>query len=95
MKYNKNVYHALMMVSQFGINMLVPIFLCSIIGIFIDEKCGTDIWVVVLFFVGAAAGFRNVMKFAKKIYEVPASTRRRKVSEREVDCHGKKPEEKN
>lgn len=95
MKYNKNVYHALMMVSQFGINMLVPIFICSIIGIFIDERCGTDIWVIVLFFAGAAAGFRNVMKFAKKIYEVPASTRRRKVSEREDDCYGKKPEEKN
>ncbi len=94
MKYNKNVYHALMMVSQFGINMLVPIFLCTIIGIYIDEKCGTGIWVVVLFFVGAAAGFRNVMKFAKKIYEVPADTRKRSESNREVDCHGKKPEEK-
>ena len=95
MKYNKNVYHALMMISQFGINMLVPIFLCSIIGIYIDKKCGTGIWVVVLFFVGAAAGFRNVMKFAKKIYEVPAVTRKRGESNREVECNGNKPEEKN
>lgn len=95
MKYNKNVYHALMMVSQFGINMLVPIFLCTIIGIYIDEKCGTGIWVVILFFAGAAAGFRNVMKFAKKIYEVPAVTRKRSESNREVECDGKNPEEKN
>ena len=29
MKYNRNVYQALMMISQFGINMLVPIFLCT------------------------------------------------------------------
>ncbi|MBD5493122.1 MAG: AtpZ/AtpI family protein [Lachnospiraceae bacterium] len=84
-----------MMISQFGINMLVPIFLCSIIGIYIDKKCGTGIWVVILFFVGAAAGFRNVMKFAKKIYEVPAVTRRRGESNREVECNGNKPEEKN
>lgn len=95
MKYNKNVYHALMMVSQFGINMLVPIFLCSFIGIVIDKKCGTDIWVVIFFFAGAAAGFGNVMRFAKKIYEVPADTRRRRATNREDESHGKKPEEKN
>ena len=95
MKYNKNVYNALMMVSQFGINMLVPIFLCSVIGIFIDEKCGTDIWVIILFFVGAAAGFKNVMKFAKKIYEVPAETRRRKEGGRKDERYGEEPEDKN
>lgn len=95
MKYNKNVYNALMMVSQFGINMLVPIFLCSVIGIFIDEKCGTNIWVVILFFVGAAAGFKNVMRFAKKIYEVPAETRRRKGGGRKDERYGEEPEDKN
>ncbi|MDE5866846.1 MAG: AtpZ/AtpI family protein [Lachnospiraceae bacterium] len=84
-----------MMISQFGINMLVPIFLCSIIGIYIDKKCGTGIWVIILFFVGAAAGFRNVMKFAKKIYEVPAVTRKCSESNREDECDGKKLEEKN
>lgn len=97
MKYNKNVYHALMMVSQFGINMLVPIFICSAIGIFIDGKCGTDIWVVILFFVGAAAGFGNIIKFAKKIYEVPAKTRKRGGSGQETGYgarDGEKPEEK-
>ncbi|MCM1088228.1 MAG: AtpZ/AtpI family protein [Muribaculaceae bacterium] len=77
MKYNRNVYHALMMISQFGINMLVPIFLCAFIGIALDRKCGTSFWVVVFFFIGAAAGFRNVFRFAKKIYETPAVTRKR------------------
>lgn len=84
-----------MMISQFGINMLVPIFLCSFIGIVIDKKFGTDIWVVILFFIGAAAGFGNVMKFAKKIYEVPADTRRHKSNIREDEDNGKKPEDKN
>lgn len=64
------------MISQFGINMLVPIFLCTFLGIFIDDKCGTSFWAVILFFIGAAAGFRNVFHFAKKIYEKPAVTRR-------------------
>lgn len=77
MKYNRNVYHALMMISQFGINMLVPIFICTFLGIFIDRRMGTSFWAVTLFFVGALAGFTNVFRFAKKIYETPASARRR------------------
>lgn len=77
MKYNRNVYQALMMISQFGINMLVPIFICSFAGMFLDWKFETSFWTVVLFFVGAMAGFTNVFRFAKKIYETPAVTRRR------------------
>ena len=77
MKYNKNVYQALMMISQFGINMLVPIFVCSFVGMFLDWKFETSFWTVVLFFVGALAGFTNVFRFAKKIYDTPAATRRR------------------
>ena len=77
MKYNKKVYQALMMISQFGINMLVPIFICSFAGMFLDRKLGTSYWTIVLFFVGALAGFTNVFRFAKKIYETPAVTRRR------------------
>ena len=96
-KYNRNVYHALMMISQFGINMLVPICLCSFIGLAIDRKFGTSYWVVFLFFIGAAAGFRNVFRFAKKIYEVPAETRKRRNVDQDVDQeeerHGEKLEE--
>lgn len=77
MKYNRNVYQALMMISQFGINMLVPIFICSFAGMFLDWKFETSFWTVVLFFVGAMAGFTNVFRFAKKIYDTPAVTRRR------------------
>lgn len=77
MKYNKNVYQALMMISQFAINMLVPIFICSFAGMFLDRRFGTSYWTVLLFFIGALAGFTNVFKFAKKIYETPAVTRRR------------------
>lgn len=77
MKYNKTVYQALMMITQFGVNMLVPIFLCSFAGMFLDRKLGTNVWTVALFFIGALAGFTNVFRFAKKIYETPAATRRR------------------
>ncbi len=69
MKYHKSVYRALTMITQFGLNMLVPIFACSFLGIFIDRKLGTSFFTIVLFFIGALAGFRNVFIFARKIFE--------------------------
>ncbi len=70
MRYGKGVYHALAMITQFGINMLVPIFLCSFLGIYLDGKFGTSFWMVLLFFVGALAGFRNVYLFAKRVSDI-------------------------
>jgi F0F1-type ATP synthase assembly protein I len=68
-KYKSSVYQSLAVITQFGINMLVPIFLCAFIGLFIDRKFGTSFWFVVLFFVGALAGFKNIYILAKKIYD--------------------------
>lgn len=71
--YNRSVFQALSMVGQFGINMLVPVFICSFLGIFLDRKLGTSYFVIILFFVGAAAGFRNIYVFSKKIFEKQSS----------------------
>lgn len=70
-KYDKEVYKSMTLITQFGINMLVPIFLCTFIGIFLDKKLGTQFIVIILFFLGAAAGARNVYIFAKGIYDKP------------------------
>ena len=68
-KYKKSVYQSLTVITQFGINMLVPIFMCSFAGLFLDRKLGTAFLFVLLFFVGALAGFRNIFILARKIYE--------------------------
>ncbi|MBQ9867925.1 MAG: AtpZ/AtpI family protein [Lachnospiraceae bacterium] len=57
------------MISQFGINMMVPIFLCFFAGRLLDKHFGTVWWTIVLFFVGALAGFRNIYVFAKKFFK--------------------------
>lgn len=75
MKWGKSVYQSLTMITQFGINMLVPIFLCSFIGMYLDRKLGTSFIMILLFFVGALAGFRNVYVFAKNIYTKPSHKR--------------------
>lgn len=72
MKYQNSVYRALAQLFQFSINMLVPIFLCTFIGIYLDKWLGTKFIVIILFFLGAAAGARNVYLFAKQIYDKPS-----------------------
>ena len=69
MKYRKNVYKALSLITQFSINMLVPIFGCSFLGMFLDRKLGTGFCMIILFFVGALAGFRNVYRMAATIFK--------------------------
>lgn len=69
MKNNKSVFDSLVLIMQFGISMIVPILLCTALGVWISNKIGQPIVVVPLFFVGALAGFRNVYTMAKKVYE--------------------------
>ncbi|HAG68484.1 MAG TPA: F0F1-ATPase subunit [Lachnospiraceae bacterium] len=59
---------------QFGINMLVPIFLCSFAGWFIDRRLNTSFVFIIMFFVGAAAGGRNVYMMARQIFSRPSGT---------------------
>lgn len=68
MRYDRSVYKALTFFSQFTINMLVPIFMCSLAGWAIDKWLETSFFVIVLFFIGALAGFRNVFILAKRVY---------------------------
>lgn len=74
MKYNRSVWQSLTMISQFGINMLVPVLACSFLGIFLDKKFETSYLVIILFFVGAAAGGRNCYRFAKRIFDKPSGS---------------------
>ena len=60
MKYKKNVYQSIAMITQFGINMIVPILMCTLLGVYIGKKFDMMIIVIPLFIIGALAGFRNV-----------------------------------
>ena len=58
MKYKKDVYHSLAMVTQIGISMLAPIVLCVAAGYWMDQKFG---WytTVPLLILGILDGGRN------------------------------------
>ncbi|MBE5865410.1 MAG: AtpZ/AtpI family protein [Lachnospiraceae bacterium] len=68
-KYDRSVYSSMVLITQFGINMLVPICMMSALGIWLDGRYGTSFWTILLFFVGAIAGGQNVYRMAKKVYE--------------------------
>lgn len=65
--YDKNVVRMLTMITQFGINMIVPICLCFFVGYYLDRMLGTSYITVILFFVGALAGFRNIYIFSQRM----------------------------
>ena len=69
MKKNKSVFRSLVLVTQFGISMLVPILLCTLLGVYIGKKFSIPVIAVPLFIMGALAGFRNVYIMAKRVYE--------------------------
>ena len=68
-KETRQVMDALVLVFQFGINMIVPIFLCCLLGIWIGNKTGISWMMIPFFFVGALAGFTNIYKMARKVYD--------------------------
>ena len=68
-KDTRQVLDALVLVFQFGINMIVPIFLCCLLGIWIGNKTGISWMMIPFFFIGALAGFTNIYKMARKVYD--------------------------
>lgn len=68
-KENRQIVDALILVFQFGLNMLVPIFMCCALGIWLGRRTGISWMMVPFFFIGALAGGTNVYRMAKKIYE--------------------------
>ena len=68
MRYKKSVHKSFAMISQVGISMLVPIFLCCMLGLFLENKFGWPLFIP-LFILGALAGMRNVYVLISAIYK--------------------------
>lgn len=79
MKDKKSVYQSLFLITQFGINMLVPIFLCSFAGVYIGKRFSIDWIVIPLFFIGALAGAQNNYTLAKKMFGKKEERKRDRV----------------
>ena len=98
MKKNKNydstVYQSLAMILQFGLNMLVPILMMTVLGIWLDRKFGTSFWVVICFFAGSVSGGQSCYRMAKRIFTTPDRDRKRVTEEVQQEVSTKKAERK-
>ncbi len=65
---NRIVYQSLVMVTQFGLNMLVPICAMSAAGVWLDRKLDTSFLTILFFVAGAVAGGQNVYRMARRMY---------------------------
>ena len=81
-----NAYKNIVLITQWGINVMVPTFLCLFIGIWIGKFIGT--WVVIpLLFLGMAAGMRNCYLMAKRASDDSSHTT---TGSEDDDRHNKK-----
>lgn len=58
MKYKKSVFKTLSLITQLGISMIVPIFLCVYVGSYLDNRFHWHTFIP-LMVLGILAGFRN------------------------------------
>ncbi len=68
MNDNKRVIKSFTMISQVGISMLVPIILCCMLGLFLENQLNFPAFIP-LFILGALAGMRNVYVMVSGIYQ--------------------------
>jgi len=56
-----NYIKDLALISQLGLMMVIPIFLCLFAGIWLDKQLGTEgVWTIILLLLGVMAAFRNL-----------------------------------
>lgn len=65
MRHKKSVMRNMMMVTQLGLSVMVPVFCCILAGYYIDRYAGTKL-TFFLMVLGFAAGGLNGYKIAKR-----------------------------
>lgn len=65
---NRKVLKSIVMVTQISVSMMVPIFLCAAIGVWLSRLLNTQVCFLVLVFIGIGASFRNLYILTKSFY---------------------------
>lgn len=72
-KKEKNPLRMLVLISQIGITMMVPIFFCAWIGYYISRKTGIDILFLIFIVLGILAGFRSCYQIICRFVSLQSS----------------------
>lgn len=92
LKNNRIIWKSLMMITQIGLSMLTPIFMCVWIGVKLDQWFSTQYWFIILLFFGVLAAFRSVYLLTKKFYSKDLD---REIKEQEYFDNLKREREEN
>jgi|GEM_PF-2203999 len=68
LKKDRPVIKGLLMISQIGISMIVPIFLGAFFGYQLDRWLGKGFFFLIFLLFGILAAFRNIYKLTKPFY---------------------------
>ena len=68
LKEKSKIFKTFTMLSQIGISMMVPVFLCVWVGSFLDEKFGTSFLFPVFLILGFLSAIRNVYILTRTFY---------------------------
>lgn len=77
---NKEVMNSLVMVIQFGLNAIVPILVCTIVGAWLGRRFNNHVVAVVFILVGILAAFNGAYRSVKRYLkneETPGQRARR------------------
>ena len=66
MKLDKSIIRALALITQLGINVMVPVFMCVFFGVFIQSRFQIKV-VIPLLVLGLLAGGRNAYILAMHV----------------------------
>ncbi len=67
---NRESVKAWSLILQIGISMLVPIFICIFLGIWLDKIFDTKPVIMIIFIIiGVGAGFRSVYVLTRDFYK--------------------------
>lgn len=82
MKHRKSIFRNFALVTQLGLSMMTPIFLCILAGYLIDKKLETQttFWFLI---AGFLAGARNAYLLAKRTIEINRQDEEKEDSEDE------------
>ena len=68
MKHNKIIFETLSLISQLGISIVVPVLLCIVLGVFLENRFSISI-MVPLIILGVLSGVRNAYYILKDAHK--------------------------
>lgn len=64
----KSPYTGLALITQVGLNVLIPILGCMLFGLWLEKKLNTKgILLLIFTLIGIAAGIGNILRLGKKL----------------------------